>query len=225
MVGCDRPGQNPTPTAGKYFDRGGGARRIRQHEIAGHMRGHAVQDAQGVADAIAGFQNIAQDGRDPEPLRHVRPAAIGKCDGQACVVDAVGQSPEKFDHSHDRPLPAAGEQEAFVQVRREVVVAHQPDMPSVGECRQRTAAKIRRRTPGRQETGRTVGTTGKAEQRVIGRHQFRHVLRERRLAGSTVRSIIAAAGNKPRLVGRPGPEPALLPFGSGSVFVDRGERE
>lgn len=173
-------------------------------------------------DGIAQLEDIAQDRGDPEPLGGVGAPAIGQRDAQPGVVDPVGEPPEEFDHAHHRPpRPGAAQQQSLVQIGREIVVAHQAHAIVIGQGRQRTAPEIAGRAPGGQEPGRPVRAPGDRHQLVVGGQQFRHVPGERGAAARRIGAAVAAAGDEPGLVGRPGAVPPGEPFRARTVLAHR----
>ena len=153
------------------LDTRSGTRSISYNDVIRHMGWHALQNAQGFRDCFTGLEHVAQDCGDAKATTGFLPPAIGKRYAETSVVDAVGQAPDEFNHAHD---PAAGpgtmQQQAFVQVGRQIVVAHKADV--IARCRhsKRAPTQIAWRAPSRQETRGAIRSASQSSKLGVNRH-------------------------------------------------------
>ena len=103
MVCGDQPRLHLCPATGVHLDARTGTRGIGDHHIVRHMRRDALQHAQRLGHGFAGFQNVAQDCGDTEPAPCFLPSAISQRDAEPRIIDAIGQAPKEFDHTHHAP--------------------------------------------------------------------------------------------------------------------------
>ncbi len=226
VVGGDRGADERQAAAGAQFGGRGRAMAVGEGDVVGHVRRHAREHCKRRLQVAAGLQQVAQDMGDAEARRGLGAAAVGQRHGEAAGVDAVREAPEELDHAHDRGSgPFAAQEQALVEVGREVVVAHEAHLAGVGAGGDRAAAEVARRRPAREEARGAVRSASAHGQAAVDRGEFGHVPGERRLAGGAVGAGVAAARHEPGLVVGPGARPAFGPLSSRSRFRDGVEPE
>ena len=219
VVGRDGPGHQRHAAAGEQLHARRPAGRIGQHHVVGHVRRDPPQHRKRRLHVVAGLQHVAQDRRDAEALPGLGPPAISQRQAEPRIVDPVREAPEEFDHPHHRAArPFGAQQQPLVQLRRQVVVPHQPHVAFVRDRGDGAAAEVGRRAPGRQKARGAVRAAREPDEAVVGRHQLRHVPHQRGATIGARRPGVAAARNEPAFVGGPGPGPAGGPFRAGGGF-------
>ncbi len=157
----------------------------------------------------------------PKPVAGFGPPAIGQRDAEpASLMPSDRPQRNSTMPMTGRPGPFAAQQQPFVQIRRQVVVAHQPH---VGAVRHARPASSR---PDRAAGTMWKGTARRGRRRRQARQAGRRPAAVPACAGAAppgrrpVGPGIAAARDEPGLIGGPGALPARVPFRAGRWLAD-----